>query len=372
MKKAAVLLLIVAVIGAGYYFTRGNSARQSAVPANDGQVYEISIAHIVNEDNTWHKASLFFKEYVEEKAGGRIEVKIYPNNQMGSEMDVIKSIMTDGGADITFTGESMQSVIPELGILGVPYLMRSSEVLAEAVFGSYSKELESFAIRNTDTNSAMGVGESFLEALIDSESAYKQLEELMLEQANMKVLGYFERGPRNVTANKPIRTPDDMKGLVIRVPASPITVAAMEALGAKPTPMASAEVFTSLRQGTIAAQEDTLAMIKTGNFYEVQKYLCRTEHLRPCVYIAMSNSKFESLPLELQEIVAEAGAKMQEHEHELFMKEEAELEDFLKEKGMIFVDDVDRDAFAEKALSGVEKVLPEKIKPLYEQIKAMD
>ena len=338
MKKAAVLLLIVAVIGVGYYFTRGNSAQQSAAPADDGQVYEISVAHIVNEDNTWHKASLFFKEYVEEKADGRIEVKIYPNNQLGSEIDVINSIMTDGGADITFTGESMQSVIPELGILGVPYLMRSSAQLNEVAGGAVGK----------------------------------QLEELMLEHANMKVLGYFERGPRNITANKPIRTPDDMKGLVIRVPASPITVAAMEALGAKPTQVASEEVFTSLRQGTISAQENPLAMIKTGNFYEVQKYLCRTEHLRPCVYIAMSNSKFESLPLDLREVVAEAGAKMQEYEHELFLKEEAELEDFLKEKGMIFVDDVDRDAFAEKALSGVEKVLPEKIKPLYEQITAMN
>lgn len=308
-----------------------------AAPADDGQTYEINIAHIVNEDNSWHKASVFFKDYVEEKSNGRITVNIYPNNQLGSEMDVINSIMTDGGADITFTGESMQSVIPEMGILGVPYLMRSSEQL---------------------------------QAVADGEIG-KQLEQLMLDNANMKVLGYFERGPRDVTSNKEIRTPEDMKGFIIRVPASPITVAAMEALGAKPTPMAFSEVFTSLQQKTIEGQENPLAMIKTGTFYEVQKYLCKTEHLRSWVYIAMSNTKLESMPQDLQDLVIEAGKEMQNFEHEQFLKDEAELEQFLTEKGMTIIDDVDQEAFAEKALQGVEEVLPDALKPLYDEIRAM-
>lgn len=335
MKRAAIIaVLVVAVVTGVYFFTSGNG---SAKRAQDEKTYEISVAHIVNEDHTWHKASEFFKDYVEEKSGGRIMVKLYPNNQLGNEIDVINSIMTDGGADITFTGESMQSVIPELGVLGVPYLMRTSEQLNEVASGAVGKQLEA----------------------------------LMLEHANMRALCYFERGPRNVTANKSIKSLADMKGLVIRVPTSPITVAAMEALGAKPTPMAFAEVFTSLQQGTISAQENPLAMIKTGNFYEVQKYLCRTEHLLSYVYAVMSNSKFESLPDDLQEVVLEAGRKMQEYEHELFLKEEAELETFLREKGMTFVEDVDREAFAKRVLEGVEPVLPEQIRPLYDQIRAM-
>lgn len=335
MKKAAVVAVLVAVVVAGvYFFTSKNGASKLA---EEEKTYEISVAHVVNEDHTWHKASEFFKDYVEEKSGGRIKVKLYPNNQLGNEIDVINSIMTDGGADITFTGESMQSVIPELGLLGVPYLVRTPEQLTAVATGPVGKQLEA----------------------------------LMLEHANMRTLGYFERGPRNITANKPIKSLADMKGLVIRVPASPITVAAMEALGAKPTPMAFAEVFTSLQQGTISAQENPLAMIKTGNFYEVQKYLCRSEHLLSYVYAVMSNSKFESMPEDLQEIVLEGGRKMQEYEHELFLKEEAELANFLRDKGMTFVEDVDREAFAKRALEGVEKVLPEPIRPLYDQVRAM-
>ncbi|WMJ84921.1 TRAP transporter substrate-binding protein [Oscillospiraceae bacterium LTW-04] len=313
------------------------AASSSAAPADDGKTYEINIAHIVNEDNSWHKASVFFKDYVEKESNGRIKVNIYPNNQLGSEMDVINSIITDGGADITFTGESMQSVIPEMGILGVPYLLRSSEQLQAVANGS--------------------VGD--------------KLEQLMLDTANMKVLGYFERGPRNVTSNKEIRTPDDMKGFIIRVPASPITVAAMEALGAKPTPMAFAEVFTSLQQKTIDGQENPLAMIKTGNFYEVQKYLSKTEHLRSWVYIVMSNSKLQSMPEDLQKIVIDGGAEMQKYEHEIFLKDEQELEKFLQDKGMTIISDVDQEAFAAMATEGVEEVLPEKIRPLYDEIKAM-
>lgn len=344
-NKAVVIAVAVIVVLLGFYlFTPKDTATQQSADSTaqestaDTKTYEINIAHIVNEEHTWHQASVFFKDYLEEKSDGRIIVKIYPNNQLGNEFDVINSIMTDGGADITFTGESMQSVIPEMGLLGVPYLIRTPEQLKEVASGEVGK----------------------------------QLEKLALEQANMRMLGYFARGPRNVTANKPIRTLDDIRGLLIRVPTSPITVAAMEALGAKPTPMAFGEVFTSLQQGTIAAQENPLAMIKTGNFYEVQKYLCRTEHLLSYVYIAMSETKFQSLPADLQELTLEAGAKMQEYEHELFLKEEDSLEGFLKEKGMTFIEDVDRSAFAKRALEGVEAVLPEKIQPLYEQVRAMN
>lgn len=350
MKKilAAILsgMLVVSMAACGNSTSSSSATAASgasagstpaASEAKPGQVYEINISHIVNEDNSWHKASVHFKEYLEEKSNGAIKVNIYPNSQLGNEIDAINSIMTNGGVDITFTGESLQSVVPEMGILGVPYLMRTSEQLKAVADGPVGDKLEA----------------------------------LMAEKANMVVLGYFERGPRNITANKEIRTPDDMKGLIIRTPSSPITVAAMEALGAKPTPMALAEVFTSLQQGTIDAQENPLAMISTSNFYEVQKYLCRTEHLLSYVYIAMGKEKFDSMPADLQKLVLEAGQEMQKFENQLFLEDEKTLEGFLKEKGMTFIEDVDKEAFAAAATAGVEKVLPDALKPLYDEIKAM-
>jgi tripartite ATP-independent transporter DctP family solute receptor len=331
--KRLFLVLLAGVFAAGSVFAGGGGEKA----ASGGKPVEINIAHIVNEDNTWHKASVFFKNDVESRSGGKITVKIYPNSQLGTEMDAVNSIMTDGGTDITYTGESMQSVIPELGVLGVPYLISSSEHLHKVAGGPIGK----------------------------------QLEELLLKNANMRVIGYFERGPRNVTSNKPIRTPADMKGFVIRVSASPIVVATMEALGAKPTPMAFAEVFTALQQKTIEGQENPLAMIKTGNFYEVQKYLNKTEHQRSWIYAVLSETKYKSLPDDLKSLILDAGKKMQAHEHELFLKDEKELEQFLTQKGMTFVSDVDVAAFSKQASTGVEKVLPEKMRPFYNQIKAV-
>jgi tripartite ATP-independent transporter DctP family solute receptor len=334
VTKAVVLALILGGLAGTLY---ANGQQGGGAKATTDKTWEINISHIVNEDNTWHKASVYLKEQLESRSNGRLKVNIYPNSQLGPEIDAINSIIADGGIDITFTGESLQSVIPELGVLGVPYLMTSSEQLQKAA----------------------------------ASPAGKTMEDLMVKNANMRVLGFFERGPRDITSNKPIRSPADLKGFVIRVPASPITVAAMEAMGAKPTPMAFAEVFTSLQQKTIDGQENPLAMIKTGNFYEVQQYLNKTEHLRSWVYIVISETKFQSLPKDLQDLIITAGKEMQDYEHKLFLQDELELEQFLVSKGMTIVSDVDQAAFAAQASAGVEKVLPEKIRPLYDIIKAL-
>jgi tripartite ATP-independent transporter DctP family solute receptor len=308
-----------------------------AAPASTGKAeYEINIGHINDERDSWHQGALKFKEYVEEKSGGRIAVNVYPNSQLGTEVEMIQSILTQGGCDITFTGESMQTYQPDLGIIGMPYLIKSDEHMDAVLTGEVGKELED-----------------------------------LMDKAGMKVLGYYMRGPRNITSNKKITSPADMNNFVIRTPQSAMTVAAFEAVGAKPTPMALAEVFTSLQQGTIEGQENPLAMIQNSSFYEVQKYVIRSEHLRAWVYIAMGKAQFEALPADLQEIVVEGGKEMQAYEHELFLENEKNLEQTLKDEGMEFVD-VDQDAFADAMTAGVLNVLSDSQKVLYEKIKAAD
>ncbi len=312
----------------------GSSSETTAASSNGKAEFEINIGHINDERDSWHQGALKFKEYVEAESGGRIAVNVYPNSQLGTEVDMIQSILTQGGCDITFTGESMQTYQPDLGIIGMPYLIKSDE---------------------------------HMEAVLNGEAG-KELEDLM-DKCGMKVLGYYTRGPRNVTSNKKITSPADMNNFVIRTPQSAMTVAAFEAVGAKPTPMALAEVFTSLQQGTIEGQENPLAMIQNSSFYEVQDYVIRTEHLRAWVYIAMGKAQFEALPADLQEIVVEGGKEMQAYEHELFLKNESELESKLTEEGMEFID-VDQDVFAEAMTAGVMAVLTDSQKALYEKISA--
>ncbi|MBQ7733803.1 MAG: TRAP transporter substrate-binding protein [Synergistaceae bacterium] len=304
--------------------------------------YTITVTHIVDEAHSWHKACEFFKQEVEKRSDGKIEVKIYPNSQLGNEIDTIQSALTGGGVDVVITGESMMTYVPELGILGVPYLMTSDAHVEAVAGGEIGKEIENL---------------------------------MLMDGAGFRCLAYFVRGPRDVTANKAIRTPDDIKGVIIRTPASTITVSTFEAFGAKPTPMAFSEVFTSLQSGTIQGQENPLAMIKSGNFYEVQKYLCKTEHLRTWLYFALSEQTFQSLPADLQKVVLEVGKEMQKYEHELFLKDEAELEGFLKSKGMEIINDVDQAAFAKLADGAMQKLMAGEysyLKPLYDKIKAAE
>ena len=327
MKKFSALVLMFVLIFSGI---------AAAAP------YTITVTHIVDENHSWHKASLFFKEQIEKRSEGKIEVKIYPNSQLGNEIDTIQSALTGGGVDVVITGESMMTYVPELGILGVPYLMTSDAHVEKVAGGEIGKEIENL---------------------------------MLMDGAGFRCLAYFVRGPRDVTANKAIRTPDDIKGVIIRTPASTITVATFEAFGAKPTPMAFAEVFTSLQSGTIQGQENPLAMIKSGNLYEVQKYLCKTEHLRTWLYFAMAEQSFQNLPADLQKIVLEVGKEMQAYEHKLFLEDEAELEGFLKSKGMEIINDVDQAAFAKLANEAMQKLMAGEykyLKPLYDKIKVVE
>lgn len=298
---------------------------------------DLVFSHINAETHTWHKMALKFKELIEEKSGGNITVTIYPNNQLGSEIETVQSAIAGmGDCDIVLTGESMQTYVEELGIIGMPYAITSEE---------------------------------HMNAVLDGEVG-KELDELMLK-AGLRNLGAIKRGPRNITSNKEIHSPDDLKGFIIRTPESKMTMAAFEAMGAKPTPMAFSEIFTSLQQGVIHGQENPLANIYDASLYEVQDYVIETEHLRAWVYMAISEARFSSFSPAAQQMIQDCAAEAIAYEHELFLEDEAQLKSTLEEKGMTFIE-VDQAPFKEKAVSGVLAVLSDRQKAIYEKMVAAD
>ena len=260
----------------------------------------------------WSSRSMYRKNRM-----ARSRSRSSPNGQLGPEVDIIQSILSQGGCDITFTGETMQTYEPDLGMIGMPYLIQSDEHMDKVLNGEVGQELEG-----------------------------------LMEAAGMKCLAYYTRGPRYITSNRKITCVADCNNLVIRTPAAAMTVSAFEALGAKPTPMALAEVFTSLQQGTIEAQENPLAMIYTKSFFEVQKYLILTAHLRAWVYVAMGKAQFDALPAELQQVVMDGAAAAQAAEHQLFLDNEEKYYNELQEKGMEYVE-VDTQEFADAMIGGV-------------------
>lgn len=293
--------------------------------------YVLRFGHLANENNIWHKAALKFAEEVRHRSDGSVEVKIYPNEQLGNEMDMITSIM-GGSLDLLITGESLQNwSVPHAVLCATPYAIRDSEHLQKIAGGPVGKEIEN----------------------------------QILTVTGLRPLAWFERGARNLTSNQPVKHPDDLNGMTIRVPNVPLFVSTWSALGAKPTPMAFSEVFTALQQSTIHGQENPFALIRSAGLYEVQKYCSLTEHVKSWIYVVIGNKQFEALPADLQKIVLDAAAVMQTYEHELFLEQEEKDYTFLKERGMEFIQ-VDKAAFEKKAQTAVNKALSGEQKKLFD------
>ncbi|MFW6030737.1 MAG: TRAP transporter substrate-binding protein [Halanaerobiales bacterium] len=293
----------------------------------------LRLSHITDRDNIWHRASEVFAEEVEERTDGEVTVEIFPNEQLGSEMETIEGIRTNTIADLTITGESLGNWASKIEILGGMYLFEDSEHIKKVADGPIGEEIE----------------------------------EDMLEKANVRALTWFERGPRHLTSNEPIKTAEDAEGMQLRVPNVPWFLEGWEAIGADPSPMDFGEVYSALQQGVIDGQENPLALIHSSNFYEVQDYVNLTGHIRQYIYLVIGEDQYQSLTDDQKEAVQNAADVAHEFHQEEFVKEEKELREKLEEEGMEFVE-VDVDSFRKAVEDVVYDEFPEH-EEMYEKIR---
>ncbi|GAA6197755.1 TRAP transporter substrate-binding protein [Pseudophaeobacter arcticus] len=310
-------------------FAAASVAAMSAIPAF-AQDMTLQLGHLANEDNPWHLASVKFGEELSALTDGRIAVEVFPNESLGKEIDLINGMQL-GTVDMTITGESLQNWSPMAALLAVPYAYRSIEHMDEVASGDIGDQIKAEIIAN----------------------------------AQIRPIAYFARGPRNLTSNRPIASPDDLQGLKMRVPNVPLFVDTWQALGANPGPMAFSEVFTSLQNGTIEAQENPLALIRSASFAEVQSHVNLTEHVRSWIYLTIAESKWKQLSEEDQGHVMEAAARAQEYERELFEQSVADDRAYLEEQGMTFVE-VDGAAFQAAAKDAVLMNVSDEVRPIVE------
>lgn len=303
-------------------------------PANEPE-FLFRVSHLVNEKHTWYQAFEYFAESLAERSQGRIKVENYPSEQLAKEIEAIRLIQA-GVMDMTITGSTLNNWIEIASFCEMPFLLRDSTDMDELINGPIGQRI-SREIR---------------------------------EKMGIRPIAYFQRGARHLTSNRPIRHPDDLKGLIIRVPNVPSFVTAWEALGAKPTPMAFSEVFTSLQQGTIEAQENPFAMINNAGFAEVQDYVNLTGHVVSWAYPVIGEKQYQRLPDDLKQIFDECAAEMQRYERQLFVSSKSEIQDALKSKGMEFIE-VDNDAFSEKCSKVLFESLSPEMQEVYNQIQEM-
>jgi TRAP-type C4-dicarboxylate transport system substrate-binding protein len=175
-----------------------------------------------------------------------------------------------------------------------------------------------------------------------------------LEPLGYKLVGIWENGVRHISNNlRPIRTPEDLKGIKLRVPEGVWRVRMFQAYGANPTPMAFSEVFVALRTGVLDGQENPYTNILAGKFQEVQKYLTESSHVYTPSFPTASMRRWTAWPEDVRKAIIDAAREVQPWTYELAAKEETETKEALIKGGMQF-NVADRDSFLKASESVYE------------------
>lgn len=223
-----------------------------------------------DEEEALHRGVVVFKKMVEQRTAGRVKVDIYPANQLGKEREQFEGVKL-GTIEMCMIAEGpMAGFFPEIMVVGIPYLYANEITAWRSLDGSFGKALF----------------------------------EEMRKKTGVRALGIGENGFRNFTNRaRPIKSPDDMRGLKIRTMENPAHMAMVRALGASPTPIAWGEVYMALQQGVVDGQENPVSVIEVAKFNEVQKYLTLDGHVYSILPILINDKFFMSLPPDIQKII---------------------------------------------------------------------
>lgn len=294
MKKAGIgiclMLAIIFLLGAC-----GGSAAQEGQGSNVApqEKVHITVGHAGSEATLMHRAWEVFKKEVETNSDGTMTVEIYANGQLGGDQQLQEAVQNGDLIATACNTAALTGFEPKLGVFATPFLFADNQAAYE---------------------------------LLDGEFGNKMLN--LMEESGFKGLGFYESVHfRVLSANKPVHTPDDLKGVKIRVMQNPIHIAIWEALGAGPTSIPFSELYTALQQKTVDAQENPLELIVAQRFYEVQQAVTLTNHLFSVGMATMNLDFYNSLSAEQQKIVDDAIEKAVAFQREAGA---AEYKDYLK------------------------------------------
>jgi TRAP-type transport system periplasmic protein len=325
-------LLAVMLIGA----TAACSSDTSSSASSDSEEkIEINIAYGNQPGEPIDKMAKKWKELAEEKSDGKIELKLYPSSQLGSEKDVVEQA-TMGNNVIVLAGyDFLMDYVPDAGILTAPYLTDSIDDLVYLTTTDWFKDL------NSKLNSK-GID------IITGNTVY---------------------GERHLLTNEKVTTPKDLDGMKIRVPNNQMSIATFEALGATPTPTPLGDLYTSLQQGLIDGAENPLPVLQGVKAHEVSKHLSLTGHQKFIVSWIGGTSFIDTLPDDVVQILKETGDEAGEYARGVLEEENEQVLAEFKEQG-VEVHEVDVEPFKER-VQEVYEAFPDWTPGLYEKIQKL-
>ncbi len=250
-------------------------------------------------------------ERIKEATKGRMEIRLFPANQLGSDTDLLAQVRSGGVEFFNQASSVLSTLVPAAGIVNTGFAFNDYDQVWKALDGPLGKYVRG------------------------------QIEKVGL----LTMSKPWDNGFRQITTStKPINTSDDLRGLKLRVPSAPMLSTLFTALGASPTPINFNEVYSALQTKLVEGQENPLAIIATARLYEVQKYCSLTNHVWDAYWILGNRKAVDRLPKDIQEIVFREFDKSGEDERADIAALSKSLRGELQAKGLQFVEP-DKKAF---------------------------
>ena len=313
-----------AVAAAALPFASGRASAQAAAR-------KIRFAHPAPTAHGWHIWAEQFKKSVEEKSGGKLQVQIFPNAQMGNERDTAQAVRL-GSLEMGAIGVGLMNWVPEMSITDAPFLWKSRAQCVKAISGPFGDDLRK---RSLDKGFVL--------------------------------TGWTDLGFRSMTNNKrPINSAADMKDLKMRVPNSKAYIAMMQATGASTVAVDLSELYLALRQGVADGQDTPTVVVKSNKLYEVQKYISKTDHILTTAYTVTNPAFYNGLTAEEKTQFNAACVDADAYLRGVTVKDEQDAFGFLKAQGMQVNLEPDVESFRVATSPVIEKFpdlfLPELVK----------
>ncbi|WP_029000838.1 sialic acid TRAP transporter substrate-binding protein SiaP [Azohydromonas australica] len=289
-----------------------------AAAGTAGAQTKLKWAHVYETSEPFHKWSVWAADEIKKRSGGKYQIDVYPASQLGKENDINQGLAL-GTVDMIISGSSFAAKsFPRIGVTYYPYTFR-------------------------DVNHLLAYTKSDI---------YKELTAGYEQKSGNHIVATTYYGVRHTTSNKPIAKCADMKGLKIRVPDVPAYLAMPRACGANTTPIAFAEVYLALQNGTVEAQENPLPTIEAKKFFEVQKHIVLTGHIVDHLNTVVSGALWKKLPDADKAMFTAVAQEAAEKASQEVAAKEKELVATFKAKGLT-VTEVDKNEFRDTVLKNV-------------------
>ncbi len=271
----------------------------------------LKLSHNHPRDHAVHKAMDYMAKEVKKLTDGEVRIRIYPDAQLGTQRESME-LMQNGALDMVKSNAAeLEAFSPAYSAFNLPYLFRNKEHYYSVTGGEVGKEI----LNSSKDSGFIGVT-------------------------------YYDAGARSFYTSKPINTPEDLKGLKVRVQPSPSAIAMVKALGGNPTPLAYGELYTALQQGVVDAAENNIPSFSLSRHSEVSKYYSMDEHTMVPDVLVVSTKTYDNLTAEQQEALMDAAKASSEYMKELWAESEAKERNKAEKMGVTFVEP-DKNAFVQ-------------------------